>query len=504
VVGRGLAAPVAAWARLSPRDHVPGWLRDDRIAVASGLLAPPATSAVLAAFRTSVPNASLALILIVVVVAVAASGHRAAGVLGAVSATAGFDVFLTRPYGRLSIATRGDVQTTLLLLAVGLAVTELAVRGRQRHRAARVEAALRRVATLVAGGAPAQAVFDAVAEETGRLIGATTVNLAHFTPDDFNLTMSGWSLRGVHVPTGSRLPLEGYTINRLVQQTRAPGRMDSYQDAPGLLAARLRELGIRSEVGAPVVVDGQVWGALIAGTDRPRPLPAGAEQRVARFAELIALAVANATARDELIASRARIVTAADEARRRLARDLHDGAQQRLVSTVMSLQLADQRFDRDAVAARQQVRAALGQARDGLAELRELAAGMHPSILTNRGLAAAVEALAQRSTLPVQVRVPDVRYPAHVEAAAYFVVAEALTNAAKHARPSRVQVRVDQHDGTLRVEIDDDGVGGAALHGNGLRGLKDRVEALGGALRLDSPPGHGTRLQATLPLTAPY
>jgi signal transduction histidine kinase len=363
------------------------------------------------------------------------------------------------------------------------------------------QAALRRVATLVARGAPSQTVFDAVCAETGRLIGATTVNLAHFTADDLNETISGWSLRGVHVPTGTRLPLAGSTINSLVRQTRAPGRYETYEGAPGPLAARLRALGIRSEVGAPVVVDGEVWGVLIAGTDRAEPLPAGTELRVASFAELIATAVSNATARAELIASRARIVAAADDARRRLARDLHDGAQQRLVSAVMSLQLADQRLDTDPAGARHLLREALGHARGGLEELRELAAGMHPSILTNRGLSAAVDALAQRSPLPVEVRVPERRYPPPVEAAAYFVVAEALTNAAKHGSATRSQVSAEEHDDVLMVDIDDDGRGGAHLRGGGLPGIKDRVEALGGGFHLDSPPGRGTRLRVTLPLT---
>jgi signal transduction histidine kinase len=367
-------------------------------------------------------------------------------------------------------------------------------------------AALRRVATLVARGAAPQIVFDSVCEETGRLFGATTVNLAHFTSDGINVTISGWSVRGVHVPTGTRLPLEGHTINALVQRTGAPGRMDSYDGAPGQLAAQLRKLGIKSEVGAPVVVDGRVWGALIAGTDRPDPLPAGTEHRVASFAELIATAVSNATTRAELIASRARIVTAGDDARRRIARDLHDGAQQRLVSTVISLQLADQSFDRDPSEARGLLRQAIADAHDGLTELRELAAGVHPSILTNRGLLAAVEALAQRTMSPslMDVQVPEERYPPHVEAAAYFVLAEALTNVAKHANASRVEVRVKECAGCLEIDARDDGSGGADPGGNGLRGLKDRVEALGGGLQLDSLPGQGTHLHATLPLSPPH
>jgi signal transduction histidine kinase len=365
-------------------------------------------------------------------------------------------------------------------------------------------AALRRVATLVARGVAPQIVFDSVCEETGRLIGATTVNLAHFTSDGINLTISGWSVRGVHVPTGTQLPLDGHTINALVQRTGAPGRVDNYEDAPGPLAARLRELGVKSEVGAPVVVDGRVWGALIAGTDQPGPLPAGTELRVASFAELIATAVSNATTRAELIASRARIVTAGDDARRRIARDLHDGAQQRLVSTLMSLQLADQRFDHDPSEARGLLRDAMGHARDGLVELRELAAGVHPSILTNRGLRAALDALAQRTVLLVDLQAPDERYPPQVEAAAYFVIAEALTNVAKHAKASCVYVCVDEHDGSLAIDVRDDGSGGADPRGSGLRGLKDRAEALGGGFQLDSLPGHGTHLRATLPLSPPH
>jgi signal transduction histidine kinase len=365
------------------------------------------------------------------------------------------------------------------------------------------QSALRRVATLVAQAAPPQAVFDAVCAETGPLIGATTVNLAHFTPDGINVTISGWSLRGVHVPTGTRLSLDGESINGLVQRTARPGRVDAYEDLGGPLAARLRELGVRSEVGAPVVVAKRVWGALIAGTDKPVPLPAGTEHRVASFAELIATAVANATAHTELVASRARIVTTAQEARRRLARDLHDGAQQRLVVALITLQLADECFDRDPARAHDLLRTALGHARDGLTDLRELAAGVHPSILTNRGLRAAVEALAGRVPLPVDVEIPAGRYPRHVEAAAYFVVAEALTNVVKHARATATRVRVEERPGVLDVLINDDGKGGADVGGGGLRGLTDRVEALGGTVQVESHAGAGTRLHACIPLAVP-
>jgi signal transduction histidine kinase len=471
------------------------------MAVVSGLLAPLAASVFLVPLRTGVENTDVALILVAVVVAIAANTNRVAGLLAAISAAAWFDFFFTRPYHRFDIAHRADFKTTSLLLVVGLVFTELAVRGQSRNRAVRVEAALRRVATLVARAAPPQAVFDAVCEETGRLIGATTVNLAHFTADNHNLTISGWSMRGVHVPTGTCLPLDGHTINALVQRTRAPGRVDSYERVPGPLAIRLRELGIASEVGAPVVLNGQVWGALIAGTDRSAPLPRHAELRLASFADLVATAISNATTHGELIASRARIVTAGDAARRRLARDLHDGVQQRLVSAVMSLQLADQQLGQDQAAARRLLREALDHARDGLNDIRELAAGMHPSILTNRGLHAAATSLAQRWPFPVDVRVHDQRYPPHIEAAAYFIIAEALTNVAKHASASCACVRVESSAGYLAIDIEDDGVGGADPGGGGLRGLRDRVEALGGVLQLESPSGRGTRLHATLALS---
>jgi signal transduction histidine kinase len=239
---------------------------------------------------------------------------------------------------------------------------------------------------------------------------------------------------------------------------------------------------------------------LIAGTDQSTPLRPGTEDQVASFAELIATAVANATAHDELVASRARIVTAAQDARRRLARDLHDGAQQQLVAALIALQLADEGFDKDPGAARELLREALGRTREGLDDLRRLAAGVHPGVLTTRGLHAAVDALAHRNRLQVDVDATDRRYPPHIESAAYFVIAEALTNAVKHARAGHVSIEVGERKGRLDVQVTDDGCGGADRNGNGIQGLIDRVEALGGVVTLDSPLGGGTRLHAWLPL----
>jgi PAS domain S-box-containing protein len=399
--------------------------------------------------------------------------------------------------GGATVRLPADAETRLgqftELLATAIANTQAR---EDLHRLAEEQSALRRLATLVARGAEPALVFDAVCQETGRLFEVTTVNLAHFASDGFNLTMAGWSMHDVHLPTGTRLPLEGDSINVLVRDTAAPGRYDSYEEASGELAALLRERGVKSEVGAPVVVDGRVWGALIAGTDDPEPLPAGLEHRLAAFAELIATAISNATTQTELIASRTRIVEAADEQRRRVVRDLHDGAQQRLVEAVMTLQLAQARGEDMALVAEgvEHVRAAI-------AELRELARGIHPALLTHRGLAAAIEALTSRAPVPVAVQIPDDRYPPSVESAAYFVVAEALTNVAKYANAEAAQVTAKVVADRLILTIEDDGVGGArAYAGSGLSGLQDRITALNGTLAVDSPPARGTRIRAEIPL----
>jgi signal transduction histidine kinase len=205
-----------------------------------------------------------------------------------------------------------------------------------------------------------------------------------------------------------------------------------------------------------------------------------------------------ARSRSDVIASRTRIIAAADSARERLARDLHDGAQQRLVSTLVNLQLADQQYESDPASARELLQAALKETTDTIAELRELAHGVHPAILTNRGLGAACDSLAARSPVPVEVHSGDERYPAPVEAAAYFFIAEALTNVAKHAQATRASVRVGQHEGSLLIDVNDDGRGGANESGDGLRGLRDRIEALGGQMTLRSLPEDGTHLRATI------
>jgi signal transduction histidine kinase len=277
--------------------------------------------------------------------------------------------------------------------------------------------------------------------------------------------------------------------------------VERYADTRGDLAETLQRSGYRAAVAAPVTVGGELWGALAAGTRSDEPLPAGVEQQLCDFADLVAQALANADAREQLAASRARIVEAGDAERRRLERNLHDGAQARLVGLAMLLGLARRRVDTDPEETGILIDRALVELRASLAELRELARGIHPAILTELGLAAALNAIASRAPVPVTLETDgEQRLPAPVEVAAYFVVAEALANVAKYAQATEATVAVHRTNGQVTVDVSDDGIGGAdAAQGSGLRGLGDRVAALDGTLSLDSPPGHGTRLHVEIP-----
>jgi PAS domain S-box-containing protein len=364
------------------------------------------------------------------------------------------------------------------------------------------QAALRRVATTVASEADEARVFAVVTEEVGRLLGAQTSNMVRFEPDGSAVVTGGWSTGTTRsVPVGTRIALDAPTVAARIRATGRPERIDSYDGLTGSTPDLLRELGFRSSVGAPIKLGGRRWGAVMVSTVEETPFPPGSEQRISDFAELVALALANAEARQELAASRARIVQAGDAERRRLERNLHDGAQQRLVALSLELRMCERKLAEGDPAAADLLQSAKAELADALEELRELARGIHPAILTERGLLPAIEMLAGRSSIPVDVSaVLDDRLPPPVEAAAYYIVAEALTNASKHARASRVRVVVRRSDGTALVEVSDDGVGSAdQSKGSGLRGLRDRVEALGGELGLESPDGAGTTLTARLP-----
>ena len=365
------------------------------------------------------------------------------------------------------------------------------------------QAALRRVATLVARGRPSDEVFAAVAEEMARCVRVMHATVSRYDAEAIVPVAIYHGDRLRKLPEDLRLPLDGDNVAARVFRCGRAARMDSHDDAAGLHAARIRELGIRSAVGVPIIVDGRVWGAAIVGSSAPEPLPPDTETRIGDFADLVATAIANAATRAELIASRVRIVAAGDDARRRLERDLHDGAQQRLVALGLQTRLAETSVPPEQPSLREQ----LGDIVSGLtavsADLQEISRGIHPAILSKGGLGPALKTLGRRSTVPVDLDVGvDRRLPDSIEVGAYYVVSEALTNAAKHARASVVKVGIETEGANLLLSIRDDGIGGAdAAKGSGLIGLTDRVEALGGTLTVISPPGQGTSLQVELPLS---
>jgi signal transduction histidine kinase len=340
------------------------------------------------------------------------------------------------------------------------------------------QAALRRVATLVARGAAPSAVFSAVAQELAWCLGVPHATLVRYEADGGAVLLAGHDDRGrqTTIPVGQRFSRNGQYIH---------------------------ELGLHSAIGVPVVVNGRLWGAAKVGSSRPEPLPPDTEARVGDFADLVATAIASADARTELTASRARIVAASDAARRRFERDLHDGAQQRLVSLGLQLRTTEASLPPELNGLRKNLSDVVIGLTGVSKDLQEISRGIHPAILSRGGLGPALKTLARRSAVPVALRLGiDRRLPDSVEVAAYYVVAEALTNAAKYAQASQVRVNVDADEAKVRLSIADDGVGGAdSRDGSGLIGLIDRVEALGGQLRISSVAGNGTSLLATIPFT---
>jgi PAS domain S-box-containing protein len=358
-----------------------------------------------------------------------------------------------------------------LMYAVARDVTERREAETELERLAGEQAALRRVATLVARGVPAAEVFSSVAEEVERLLDAQATTIGRREPDGTMVIVASSGTASDELPAGSRLKPE----------------------------SSAQRLGMRCTMAVPISVEGSLWGSIAAGTEREQ-FPADAEQRMAQFTELAATAIANTESRSELTASRARVVAASDETRRQIERDLHDGAQQRLTHTVITLKLARRALQADDEAVPALVDEALDHAEQATVELRELVHGILPPVLTRGGLHPAVESLAGRMPVPVDVTVPRDRLPSPVEATAYFVVAEALTNVVKHsgARHATVVARVD--DSTLHVRVRDDGVGGARPDGTGFVGLADRLAVLDGRLRVESPADGGTLVAADIPL----
>jgi signal transduction histidine kinase len=434
-----------------------------------------------------------------------------------------FDYFHVPPalgfiptYGADGVALGIFLVVALLASTLAQLARSRAAEADQRRREAssltELQAALRRVATLVARGAAPSEVFSAVADEMARCLNAGNASVSRFEGDEVViLALSHLEPRmGENKPVvGERFSLEGNNVAATVLHTGHAARQDSSEKASGAVTARIREMGLSCTVAVPIVVDGRLWGMAAVASSAPEPLPPNIEARMGDFADLVATAIANAAtraeliaSRAELIASRARIVTAADDGRRRLERDLHDGAQQRLVALGLQLRLAQTSVPPELDGLKEQ----LGDIVSGLTgvstDLQEISRGIHPAILSKGGLGPALKSLARRSAVPVALDLAiDRRLPDSVEVGAYFVVSEALTNAAKHSRASQVAVCGRSEDDILCLSIRDDGIGGAdSRNGSGLVGLIDRVEALGGRMRITSPAGSGTSLDVTIPL----
>jgi len=315
--------------------------------------------------------------------------------------------------------------------------------------------------------------------------------------------VGAWSEDGTpRFPVGARLRFDGDTLVPRVANSGRPQRVERYDETSGTFAEMLRGVGYRAGVAAPVSVGGRLWGVLAAVTTSEEPLPAELEQRLCDFADLVAQALANADAYEKLAASRARVVEVGDAERRRLERNLHDGAQQRLVSVALGLSVVGSKLETDPQTARTILTSAQEELAAGLAELRELARGIHPAVLTEHGLGPALHSLLARAQIPVEiVELPEQRLPPNVEAAAYYVIAEAVTNVGKYAQASGATVGVQRSNAHATVTVCDDGIGGAdPAQGSGLHGLAARVESLRGQLAVESPQGRGTRITATIPL----
>ena len=476
-----------------------------------------AITAVIFCLPQGVPVSALAGLYVLPVLPVAVRWSVWPALIVAVGSAVAFDWFFFPP---IFAFTPSDAHIAVILVTswvTAVVVSQLSGSVRRRaseaeslarevQRVAEEQAALRRVATLVARAAPPEEIFAAVTAEVGRVLSADVTVLSRYDADDTATIVDGWSSTDgtVPAPVGSRFPLGGQNVHTVVFQTRRSARVDR-AEASGSATEVFRMLRIRSALGAPIIVEGQLWGVMIVLSTREESLPADTEARLAGFTELVATALANAEAQAALTASRARIVAAADTARRRIERDLHDGAQQQLVTLALQLRAAQAAMPSQAGDLAAQLDGVADGLTDVLDELREIARGLHPAALAEGGLRPALKTLARRSAVPVRLDVDvDERLPEPIETAAYYVVAEALTNTAKHAAATVVDVQVAAGGGVLRVRVRDDGRGGADLTGgSGLVGLTDRVEALGGHITLRSPTGAGTTVEIELPLADP-
>jgi PAS domain S-box-containing protein len=388
--------------------------------------------------------------------------------------------------------------TELLATAIANAESREALR-----QLADEQAALRRVATLVAEGVRPVAIFSAVSDEVGRLFGTDMAAVVRFEHDEPAIAFVGVGKKiTAQLPIGTRWELDDAMAWAEVYRTGRPARVNSrdWSSVSGQISETGRRLGIVSTVASPIIVEGLRWGAMTLSATEPLPLDT--EQRLEKFTELVATAIANAESRSELAASRRRIVAASDEARRRIERDIHDGMQQRLVSLGLAIRAAEARVPPDGDDLRAELSTVATGLTDAFDELQEITRGIHPAILSHGGLGPALRALARRGTIPVELDLTtEMRLPEPIEVAVYFIASEALANSTKHAQASRLELSLVVRNGRLLLSIRDDGVGGAdPARGSGLVGLIDRVEALEGSISVHSQPGDGTHITVELPL----
>jgi signal transduction histidine kinase len=442
------------------------------------------------------PTTTLFGTLLVVVIVALVGGVRPALTAIAVGLLAQVALFMS-PYGSLNnhVPAQLSVLVVFVLIGVGIGilVDELA-------RVTAEQTALKRIATLVARGVPPAELFSAVAKEVAGLLSADGAVVAHLEPDGL-VTLLAVEGHAGEFGVGERLQVAPPMASAVAVLTGRPARADDYESGSPELRARLLRAGIRSSVAGPILVEGRVWGTIVAVSERG-PLPPDSEERMLSFAGLVATAIADAESRTELVASRARIVAASDEARRRIERDLHDGVQQRLVSLALQVRDAQSALPPALTEAWSRLSRVVQGLTETLSELREISRGIHPASLSAGGLGPALKTLARRAPIPValDLRVEG-RLPEGIEVAAYYAVSELVTNAVKHADASAVDVEVSCANDVLRIVVRDDGSGGAdPSRGSGLVGLRDRTEALGGTIAVRSPAGEGTTVEVSLPL----
>jgi signal transduction histidine kinase len=360
------------------------------------------------------------------------------------------------------------------------------------------ERALRRMATRVAAGTSPSEIIEHVATEVSRLLGGRPAAVIKFEAGSRPRALAARG--GPTAAIEKRALAASEAVIAQIGRTGRPARIDDFTLVGGPVGDIGSAAGLCGAVGAPISAASKAWGMVLA-LSCDGPLPADTEDRVEAFADLVATAIANDETRAQLAAARARAVAAEDESRRRIQRDVHDGAQQALILTVISLEQAKATLADSGHPATEILGDALAHAERAIRDLREVVSGIMPDAVRHGGLQAGVRSLEEQICLPVIVDVPPDRLPAHVETTAYFVVAEALTNAVKHAHATSVRVGAAVRDGALEIQVRDDGIGGAdPTRGTGLTGLNGRVASLGGTITVTSAPGAGTTIAVRLPI----